>query len=154
MPIGLMTGAPGESRFLLEDASDFKIFLNFSSPTLRIRVRIVRVVETESYLFLGKRIITPSPATSIKLGTTVLIASRCFSLFPSHFPLPSPFTAPWLTPLLVPLLLSLFRQPTLMTQGMTPGGEAPRWPPLLLQLVAPQKWWRGKSRNSLTSLRR
>jgi hypothetical protein len=26
MPIGLMTGAPGESRFLLEDASDFNFF--------------------------------------------------------------------------------------------------------------------------------
>jgi hypothetical protein len=66
MLIGLMTGAPGESQFLLEDASDFKKKLNFSSPTLRICVQIARVVETESYLFLGKRIIAPSPATSIK----------------------------------------------------------------------------------------
>jgi hypothetical protein len=40
--------------------------LNFSSPTLRICVQIARVVETENYLFLGKRIIAPSPATSIK----------------------------------------------------------------------------------------
>jgi hypothetical protein len=54
MPIGLMTGTPGESRFLLEDISDLKKKLNFSSPTLRIHVRIARVVETESYLFLGK----------------------------------------------------------------------------------------------------
>jgi hypothetical protein len=31
MPIGLMTGAPGESRFLLEDTS-ILIFLNFQLP--------------------------------------------------------------------------------------------------------------------------
>jgi hypothetical protein len=32
MPIGLMTGAPGESRFLLEDASDFKFFFELQLP--------------------------------------------------------------------------------------------------------------------------
>jgi hypothetical protein len=76
--------------------------------------------------------------------------SRRFSPSPSHFPLPSPFTAPWLTPLLVLLLLSLLRRPTLMTQGMTLGRKAPRWSPLLLQLMALQKWWKEKSQNSPT----
>jgi hypothetical protein len=54
MPIDLMTGASGRSRFLLEDAMDFKIFWTFNSPTPRIRVHIVRVVETKCYIFLGK----------------------------------------------------------------------------------------------------
>jgi hypothetical protein len=80
------------------------------------------------------------------MGATVLIASRRFSLFPSHFSLPSPFTAPWLTPLLVPLLLSLLHQPTPMTRGTTPGWKAPRWPPRLLQLVTLQKWRGGNLR--------
>jgi hypothetical protein len=61
----------------------------------------------EGYLFLGKQIITPSPATRIKLSATVLIVSRRFSLLLSHLSLPSPFTAPWLTPLFMPPLLSL-----------------------------------------------
>jgi hypothetical protein len=54
MLIGLMTGAPDESQFFLEDASDFKKNSTYSSLTLRIRVWIARVDETESYLFLGK----------------------------------------------------------------------------------------------------
>jgi hypothetical protein len=69
-------------------------FLTSNSPTLRIRVRIAWVVETESYLFLGKRIVTPSPATHIKSDATVLNTFRRFSLLPSHLSLPSPFTAP------------------------------------------------------------
>jgi hypothetical protein len=75
------------------------------------------VIETESYLFLGKQIIAPSPASSIKLGATVLIASHHFSLLSSHLPLASPFTSPWLTPPLMPPLLSSLRRPTSMTRA-------------------------------------
>jgi hypothetical protein len=70
---------------------------NFLTP--QIRVRIARTVESEDNLFLGKRIIVVSPATHIKLGATVRIASYHFSLLPSHLSLASHFTAPWLTPL-------------------------------------------------------
>jgi hypothetical protein len=59
------------------------------------------------------------------MGVTVLIASRHFSLLPSHLPLPSPFTAPWLTPLFMPLLLSLLYRPMPMTRGTTLKWKAP-----------------------------
>jgi hypothetical protein len=119
-----MTGASGRYRFILEDTTDLKFF---ELPTPQIRVWITRVVKTEGYLFLGKRIITPSSATRIKLGATVLIASRHLSLLPFHLRLPSPFAAPRLTPLFMPPLLSLLRQPTPMTRGTTPRRKAPRW---------------------------
>jgi hypothetical protein len=72
---------------------DFKIFSTPNSLTSRICIRIVRVVEIESYLFLRKRIVVPSPAIHIQLVTIVLNALRRFSLMPSYLPLPSPFTA-------------------------------------------------------------
>jgi hypothetical protein len=120
VPIGLITGASGRSWFLLEDVTDFKIFWTSNSLTSHIRVRIVRVVETESYPFLGKWIILLLPATHIKLVTIALIAFHRFSLLPSHLPLPSPFTAQWLTPLfMLPLVCRLVP----MTQGTTRGGK-------------------------------
>jgi hypothetical protein len=122
MSIDLMTGAFGRSRFLLEAVTDFKFF---EPPTPRIHVRIARVVEIEGYLFLGKRIVAPSPATRIKMGATVLIVSHRFSLLPFHLSLPSPFTAPWLTLLFIPPLLSFLHRPMLVTQGTTPGWKAP-----------------------------
>jgi hypothetical protein len=97
-----------------------QILKSFKLPTPRICVRIAQAVETESYLFLGKRIIVPSLATHIKLVTIVLIAFCLFSLLPSHLPLPSPFTAQWLTPLFMTPLSPLFRRPTPMTRGTTP----------------------------------
>jgi hypothetical protein len=78
------------------------------------------------------------------MGATVLIVSRGFSLLPSHLLLPSPFTVPWLTSLFIPLLLSLLCRSMLTTRGTTQGWKAPRWQPLLLQLVVPQKWQRGE----------
>jgi hypothetical protein len=53
----------------------------------------MRVVKIESHLFLGKRIITLSPAAHIKLGVTVLVESHHFSLLSSHPPLPLLSTA-------------------------------------------------------------
>jgi hypothetical protein len=41
------------------------------------------VVETERHLFLGKRIVTLSPAAHIKLNATVHTKSHHFSLLPS-----------------------------------------------------------------------
>jgi hypothetical protein len=152
--IGLITGASDRSWFLLEDATNFKIFWTSNSLTPHIRVRIVRAVETENYLFLGKRIIIPLPATHIKLVTIVLIAFRLFSLLPSHLSLSSPFITQWLTPLFMPLLPPLFRQPAPKTRGMTLGQKAMRWLLLFLQLVVPQDWRRGRFQNSPTSLRR
>jgi hypothetical protein len=89
--------------------------------------RIARAVETESYIFLGKRIVAPSPATHIKLVSITLIALRHFSLLPSHLPLPSSFTAQWLTPLFMPPLLPLSRRLAPMTQGTIPGRKALQW---------------------------
>jgi hypothetical protein len=107
MPIGLISGASIRSQFLLEDIVNFKIVWTSNSPTPRIRIRIALAVETKGYLFLGKWIIAPSPATHIKLGAIVLIAFCCFCLLPSHLPLSSPFTISWLTPLFMPPLLLL-----------------------------------------------
>jgi hypothetical protein len=79
------------------------------------------VVETESYFFLGKRIIALSPATHIKLVAIALIALSHFSLLPSHLLLSSSFNVQWMTPLFMPPLLSLPRELAPMTQGTTPG---------------------------------
>jgi hypothetical protein len=96
----------------------------FKLRTPQLREWIARVVEMEGYLFLGKRIIAASPATRIKMGTTVLIASHRFSLLPFHLPLPSPFIASWLTPLFTPMPLSLLHRPTPVTRGTTPRWKA------------------------------
>jgi hypothetical protein len=58
---------------------------NFSAP--QSRGRITRVVETDRYLFLGKRIITLFPVIHIKLDATVHAKSHRLSLLSSIFPL-------------------------------------------------------------------
>jgi hypothetical protein len=96
----------------------------------------------------------PVTCHSYKVGTTVHIVSRHFSLLPSHLLLPSPFTAPWLTPLFMPPLLSLLHRPTPMTQGMTLGGKHRDGSLFFSNSWRHKKWRRGKSQNSPTSSRR
>jgi hypothetical protein len=71
----------------------FQNLLNFQLPNSSHLRQIALAVETESYIFLRKRIGTPSPATHIKLVAITLIALRHFSDLPSHLRLPSSFTA-------------------------------------------------------------
>jgi hypothetical protein len=86
-----------DPRFILLDAAHFKFKLpTFSLP--QCHSRIVRVVETERYFFLGKRIITLSPAAHIKLSATVHAKSHQFTLSHSYFLL-LPFTAHYTIPI-------------------------------------------------------
>jgi hypothetical protein len=130
-----------------------QILKSFELPTPRIRVWIAWAIETESYLFLGKRIVAQSSAAHINLVTIALIALCRFSLLPSHLPLPSSFTAQWLAPLFMPPLLPVPHRLAPMTQGTTLGRKALQWR-LLLQLMVPQEWRRGRFLNSPTSSRR
>jgi hypothetical protein len=66
--------------FLILDVTDFKIFYTSKLFAPRSHTRIARVVETERHLFLGKEIITLSPAVHIKLDTTMHAKSHHFSL--------------------------------------------------------------------------
>jgi hypothetical protein len=81
----------------------------------------VWAVETESYLFLRKRIVVPLPATHIKLVAIALIALHHFSLLPSSSSIAFIIHYSMADTLFMPPLLPLPRRLAPMTQGHDSG---------------------------------
>jgi hypothetical protein len=120
----------GSFSWMPHTSKYFKL-LTFSAS--RSCVRITRVVETERHLFLGKRIITLSPAAHIKLSTAEHVKSHRFSFLPSNLLLshllltaPLPLPSQWLVK-----LTRSFRFP------MSPSSMRPR---VLLEQRAMFRW--------------
>jgi hypothetical protein len=122
-----------DPRFLLQDAMDFKIFQISNFLASRSRDQIARVVDTERHLFLGKQIVTPLPATHIKLSTAEPVESHRFSLLPSNLLLFHLLHAAPL-PLLTPWLLKL-------TKSFTPPTSMPSVTPRVTEILIKFLTW-------------